>query len=69
MSILFNLVQRLPWDGQPISPPPQVTNISKFNKQTFFILPGDKICDITNEISSENTEGDITLIRENETFR
>ena len=68
MSILFNLVPRLPWDGQPKSPPPQLHNVAKFTKQTFFILPGSKICNITNEISTENVLEDITIIRENETF-
>ena len=53
MSILFNLVQRKPWSGQSSCDPPTIRNTNKYTKETFYILPGGKICDITNAIEAE----------------
>ena len=68
MSILFNLVQRKPWNGQISCEPPTIKNTTRYTKETFYILPGGKICDITNAIEAENVTPEVKLITSDETF-
>ena len=68
MSILFNLVQRKPWNGQISCEPPTIKNTTRYTKETFYILPGGKICDITNAIEAENVTLEVKLITSDETF-
>ena len=68
MSILFNLVQRKPWSGQSSCDPPTIRNTNKYTKETFYILPGGKICDITNAIEAEQITQDVQLMTYDETF-